>query len=205
MSVVIEEVFDDDQPAQHFTGLVHSDDDSSLERVDSFHDASEATSDDEWQDVTEHFDASALPGVAPPQAVQSAHAPPDSQPSLDPHQTSHPAPTTHAAPDGSSASFQAGGSSPGPDSPPSPGTTAQIQTENQSPTLPRPPDDFWDNARSSPLRSEEYSVPLAAADAAEDSCSVGQELPDGTAVAPQSEEIEVLTAEETEVLYKLQD
>lgn len=208
MSVVIEEVYEnDDQSAHHATGLVQSDSDSSSERVESYHDASEATSDDEWQDVTEHFDASALPEVAAPHvAAPSADAPPHSQPSLEPHQSYHPAPVTQAAPD-SSVTFQADGSSPSLDSPPTTDTAAaaQIQTENRPSALLRPPDDFWDNARSSSLRNEEYgSAPSAAAEAEEDSSGfIEQQLPDGTAEAPPSEEIVVLTAEETEVLYKL--
>lgn len=179
-------------PAEPSAGVAHnnasSEEDAPSEYCESFHDASEAST-DEWQDVTEHLDPSALPGpsqesVAPLTGAHVDAAAAASAPADEKCQT-----TT----DGSPAYSEA-----------LPADTGQVdlaaQTEegSQSPVRLRPPDAFWDNARSRPLSSTEPGPEATDDVAAAESMSAHAESSHEAHAVTVAEEPDILTADEAE-------
>lgn len=159
MSVVIEELNGPDHAPEEVQVLAPGPE-AHQAHEERFHDATDASSDDdEWQDVTEHFDAATLNDQPQRQARFSDEGSdsgssfqvvdhPEDMPSdaaaVPPVPAGHDSPATAAAPEDRRA-------------PPTPGSEQQQQgadtVDAPPPPLLRPPDDFWDSSRPSRLPS----------------------------------------------------
>ncbi len=147
MSVVIEEIDGPDHTEHTSPGPNAA---AEGQNVDSerFHDAGEALSDDEWQDVTEHFDGATLSQGPQDQGDRCSDSGSDSDVSFNVVESRASAsrePATEDAGPSSTLPLQGG---------PAAQTAASTAPEQQNkdadktdtapPPLLRPPDDFWD-------------------------------------------------------------
>ena len=201
MSVQIEEVFDEElgHSEQHAPQSLQAAALDVEHSAESFHDAGGSSSEDEWQDVTEHFDTSHLPTPATPSQPEhvaesytsSATAAPIA---LDPQRPGESDLSAHGACNLGSGQAPATGAPTAPQVPNNDTTGVKEQPE----ALLRAPDDFWDNARPHHQRYDEFGAHTAT----DDDVTAGDGGGDATAIAAESEtteETETLTVEETEV------